>query len=74
MNATKMQSVLIQASRNRLQEEKFGTFIVVLAKLVLSETELLVPMKIQVIISIEKCGTSLHMSLLEFYLDDQESR
>ena len=53
MNATKMQSVLIQASRNRLQEEKFGTFIVVLAKLVLSETELLVPMKIQVIIEIE---------------------
>ena len=38
-NATKMQSVLIQASRNRLLEERFGKFIVVLAKLVLSETE-----------------------------------
>ena len=50
MNATKMQSVLIQASKNRLREEKFGKFIAVLAKLVLSETELLVPMKIQVII------------------------
>ena len=49
MNATKMQSVLILVSGNRLLEERFGKFIVVLAKLVLSETELLVPMKIQVI-------------------------